>query len=89
MAAATGRLQRVEKEGDSGMKELLRSNDLVKISWLRALLTDAGIPSFVLDSHTSVLEGSAGAIPRRLCVDDDDLVRARHLLAEAGEEPMP
>lgn len=89
MTAATTRLPRVEEEGDSGMKELLRSNDLVKISWLRALLSDAGIPSFVLDSHTSVLEGSAGAIPRRLCVDDDDLIRARHLLAEAGEEPMP
>ena len=79
----------MEEEGDPDMKELLRSNDLVKISWLRALLSDAGIPSFVLDSHTSVLEGSAGAIPRRLCVDDDDLVRARHLLAEAGEEPLP
>lgn len=71
------------------MKELLRSNDLVKISWLRALLADAGIHSFVLDSHTSVLEGSAGAIPRRLCVDDDDLARARLLMSEAGEEPPP
>ncbi|MDJ0945488.1 MAG: DUF2007 domain-containing protein [Kiloniellales bacterium] len=71
------------------MKELLRSNDLVKISWLRALLSDSGIPTFVLDGHTSVLEGSAGAIPRRLCVGDDDYVQARRLLTEVGEEPMP
>ena len=70
-----------------GMKELLRSNDLVKISWLRALLSDSGIPTFVLDGHTSVLEGSAGAIPRRLCVDDDDYTQALRLLAEVGEEP--
>ncbi len=71
------------------MRELLRSNDLVKISWLRALLSDSGIPTFVLDGHTSVLEGSAGAIPRRLCVDDDDYDQARRLLAEVGEEPVP
>ena len=71
------------------MKELLRSNDLVKISWLQALLSDSGIQTFVLDGHTSVLEGSAGAIPRRLCVDDDDYIRARRLLVDVGEEPMP
>ncbi len=88
MAAVEAEFPRLDEACDPGMKELLRSNDLVKISWLRALLADSGIPSFVLDSHTSVLEGSAGAIPRRLCVDDDDLIRARHLLAEAGEEPQ-
>lgn len=71
------------------MKELLRTNDLVKLSWLRALLADAGIEALVLDQHTSVLEGSAGAIPRRLMVVDDDFSRARRILAEAGESGQP
>ncbi len=68
------------------MKELLRTNDLVRLSWLKALLADSGIEVVVLDTHTSVLEGSALAIPRRLAVSDDDLPRARRILADAGEE---
>ena len=68
------------------MKELLRTNDLVKLTWLTALLADAGIEAVVLDSHTSVLEGSALAIPRRLAVLEEDYDRARRILAEAGEE---
>lgn len=68
------------------MKELVRTNDLVKISWLRALLSDAGIETFVLDNNTSVLEGSVIAIVPRLMVLDEDYRRARRLLVEAGEE---
>ncbi len=67
------------------MKELLRTNDPVLISWLQALLRDDGIESIVFDAHMSVLEGSAGAIPRRLMVIDDDFVRARRTLTDAGE----
>ena len=39
----------------------------------------------VLDGHTSAVEGSIGAIPRRLVVADADAARARRVLAEAGE----
>lgn len=67
------------------MKELLRSNDLVLISWCEAVLRDAGIEPLLLDAHASVLEGSAFAIPRRLMVADDDFVRARSLIEEAEE----
>lgn len=68
------------------MKELLRTTDPVRLSWLTALLADAGIAAVVLDQHTSILEGSIGAIPRRLMVDDDDHAQARRVLREAGEE---
>jgi hypothetical protein len=67
------------------MKELLRTNDPVRLSYLQALLASAGIEVVVLDSYTSVIEGSANAIPRRLMVADADHARARALLAEAGE----
>ena len=61
------------------MKELLRTNDMVKLSWYTALLADSGIEALVLDSHTSILEGSAGAIPWRLMVSDDDHAAHPHL----------
>jgi hypothetical protein len=67
------------------MKELLRSNDPVRLSFLEALLRDSGIESLVLDHHTSLVEGSIGAIPRRLMVQDHDYRRARSVLAAAGE----
>ncbi|HKR18594.1 MAG TPA: DUF2007 domain-containing protein [Stellaceae bacterium] len=65
------------------MKELLRSNDPVRLSWAEALLTAAGIEIVVADRHTSVIEGSIGAIQRRILVAEDDLARARTLIAEA------
>ena len=68
------------------MKELLRTNDVVKLSWLTALLADAGIEVLILDTHTSIIEGSIGAIPRRLMVASEDHARARRVLEEAGEQ---
>jgi hypothetical protein len=68
------------------MKELMRTNNPVRLSWLQALLNDSGIESLVLDHHTSLIEGNIGAIPRRLMVADRDYHRARSLLAQAGED---
>jgi hypothetical protein len=65
------------------MTELLRTNDLVRLSWVEALLTDAGITCLVLDEHTSLVEGSIGAIQRRLMVEEGDLARARRLIVDA------
>ena len=67
------------------MRELLRTNDTVRLSWLQAMLASAGIESVILDTHTSVIEGSAGAIPRRLMVQEKDETRARAVLKELGE----
>ncbi|MCK0206902.1 DUF2007 domain-containing protein [Starkeya koreensis] len=66
------------------MRELLRTNDIVLISAVGALLDSAGIGHLVLDQHMSVLEGSIGLLPRRLLVEEDDVARARRLLDEAG-----
>jgi hypothetical protein len=65
------------------MKELLRTNDLVRLSWVEALLADAGIECVVLDQHTSLVEGSIGAIQRRLMVAERDHQRAHRLIADA------
>ncbi|HEX5325169.1 MAG TPA: DUF2007 domain-containing protein [Acetobacteraceae bacterium] len=67
------------------MRVVATSNDPVRLSFLVALLADAGIEAVLLDQHASVMEGSAGAIQRRLMVADDEEHRARRVLAEAGE----
>jgi hypothetical protein len=66
------------------MKELLRSNDPVLLSYVSALLEEERIEFIVADLNMSVLEGSIGALPRRILVESDKIVQARHLLTEAG-----
>jgi hypothetical protein len=67
------------------MQELLRSNNIVRLSFLTALLADAGIETEIFDAHTSAAEGSISALPRRLMVANADFLRARRILLDAGE----
>lgn len=67
------------------MRVVATTTDPVRLSFLRALLADAGIGSIVLDAHISAIEGGIGAFPRRLAVVTEDEPRARAVLAEAGE----
>ncbi|MBB5751966.1 DUF2007 domain-containing protein [Prosthecomicrobium pneumaticum] len=66
------------------MEELIRTNDLVLISFVESLLKEAGIGHFVADAHMSVMEGSLGVLPRRVLVDAEEADAARALLVEAG-----
>ena len=67
------------------MRTVITTNDPVRLSFLGALLRDAGIESVLLDAHTSAVEGSIGAIPRRLMVLAEDEAQARRVLQDAGE----
>jgi len=66
------------------MLELTRTNNPVLISWLLSRLEEKGIPAVVLDTHTSVLEGSISAIERRVMIDEADIAGARIVLWEAA-----
>lgn len=66
------------------MKELIRTNDAVVISFVESLLRDAGIDCLVADQNMSVLDGSIGILPRRMLVGDEDLDEARRILSDAG-----
>ena len=68
------------------MKELVRTNNLVYLSFAQAVLADAGIETLLFDTHMSVMDGSIGALPRRLMVADAEFARAERILAEA--EPL-
>lgn len=66
------------------MEELLRTNDLVLISYAETLLRDAGIDVLVTDQNMSVIEGSLGVLPRRILVPNSRIEDARKLIEEAG-----
>jgi Putative prokaryotic signal transducing protein len=71
---------------NSAMSELLRTNDMVLLSFVEALLKDAGIACMIFDQNMSVVEGSLGVLPRRVLVDSQALDQARRLLVDAGLE---
>jgi hypothetical protein len=66
------------------LRELVRTNDMVLVSAIGALLDGASIHHLVLDENMSIIEGSLGILPRRILVHEDDARAARRLLAEAG-----
>lgn len=66
------------------MEELIRTNDIVLISFVEALLRDAGIEPWVADQNMSVIEGSLGVLQRRIMVPSDDLAQARRIITDAG-----
>lgn len=66
------------------MIELLRTNDLVLISLVEAILSERGVAYLVADQHMSVIEGSTGFMRRRVLVLADERDLARRLLEEAG-----
>lgn len=68
------------------MEELLRTNNPVTISFVEALMRDAGICAFVADQNMSIIEGSIGAIPKRLLVESDRYEQAKRILIDAGLE---
>jgi hypothetical protein len=66
------------------MKLLLQTTDPTVIAFAQALLEGEDIPSFVLDVHMSVFEGSLGILPRRLMVLERDWVEARSVIRANG-----
>lgn len=66
------------------MRELIKTNDPVLLTFVESLLGEAEIDCTVADRHMSVLEGSIGVLPRRVLVADAQLEQARALLGDAG-----
>ena len=66
------------------MIELVRTNDVVVISFVEALMRDAGIGCMVADQNMSVLDGSIGVLPRRILVEKGRADEARRILTDAG-----
>ena len=65
------------------MRELLRTNNPVLLSFIEALLRDAGLQPVIADGDLSGLEGSIVFQPRRVMVFREELGAARRVLREA------
>jgi hypothetical protein len=66
------------------LRELVRTNDIVLVSAIGALLDGANIHHLVLDQNMSIIEGSLGVLPRRILVHEEDNREARQILTDAG-----
>lgn len=61
------------------MKEVYKTADIIKISYIQSLLGDENIESYVMDEHTSAFYAGA-LMPRRVMVHDNDFSKATHIL---------
>jgi hypothetical protein len=71
------------------MQELLRTNDLVLLSFLQEALRSQGVGCVVLDGGMAALDGGVIAIPRRLMVEADAFARAKEVLATLRSDYGP
>jgi Putative prokaryotic signal transducing protein len=71
-------------KGVPKLRELVRTNDMVLVSAIGALLDGAKIRHLVFDQNMSIIEGSLGVLPRRILVHEDDNLQARQVLSDAG-----
>src|SRR6185437_13603268 len=78
------RADRRAKQENPRLRELVRTNDIVLVSAVGALLDGANIHHLVLDQNMSIIEGSLGVLPRRILVHEDDNREARQILSDAG-----
>ena len=84
-AASAGKPQTFMRTEESfKLRELVRTNDMVLVSAIGALLDGAHIDHLVLDQNMSIIEGSLGILPRRILVHEEDNLAARQILADAG-----
>jgi len=65
------------------MRELMQTNDPVLLSFVEALLRDAGIECVIADRNMSVLEGSIGVLPRRVLVAEENFTWARQVMIQS------
>ena len=67
------------------MECLVKTTNLVRLTHLQSLLSDARIPYQIFDQHISALEAGIGAFPRRIMVGTGWLRPTRKLLADEGQ----
>ena len=75
--------------GVSDMKAVLKTNNVVLLSFAQSLLKDAQIETVLLDENASIMDGSLGILPRRLMVDDEDFLPAQRILRDGLSAQSP
>ncbi len=65
------------------MIELVRSNDVILLSWLTIRLEQVAIEPPVLNEHMDIGDGSIPVIKHRVMFDDGQVASVRSVLREA------
>ena len=63
------------------MEILLKSNDIIFVSWVKHQLTEEQIDFNVFDENMSLMDGNICAIPIRIMVNREDLEKAKKIIA--------
>ena len=66
------------------MKDLIRTNNPVVISFVESLLKSMNIRYFVADQAISGAEGSIGMFPKRILIAPEHFEKAKALMIDAG-----
>jgi hypothetical protein len=67
------------------MVVIVSTNDVVRLTFLLSLLRDGGFQPVLYDGNMAAVEGSIGAVMRRIAVPEDQADAARQFLRDAGE----
>lgn len=78
--------RRTQTESELIVEEVFRTNDAVKLSYIRHLLTEAGIEPYILDEHTAYIDGRGPMVPIRVTVKEEDASKARLVLRELDQD---
>ena len=63
------------------MEILLKSNDIIFVSWVKHKLSEEQIDFNVFDENMSLMDGNICAIPIRIMVNTEDLEKAKKIIA--------
>ena len=67
------------------MLVIVSTNDPVRLPFLISLLRDGGFQPILYDENMAAVEGSIGAVMRRIAVPEHQANAAQRYLREAGE----
>ncbi len=68
------------------METIIKSNDIVFISWIKNLLSSNQIDFYILDQEMSTTEGNITAIPIRVLVNSFDVAKANKIIQKHQKE---
>ncbi len=68
------------------MKVLVKSNEIIFLSWVKHLLKENNINFQVFDEFISSTEGSINAFPIRVLVSENDFNKASKLIEKKQKE---
>ncbi len=64
------------------MKVLIKSNEIIYISWVKHRLKENSIDFLVFDEFISSIEGNITAFPVRILVNEKDLGLAKKIISD-------